>query len=351
MKTLNNIFSIKNNISMVNRNLKLDFIRGLAMILVLLHHCNFMFGKIILLFHMPLFFILSGYTTYSIGGKIHNQKFITFFKKKFKKLIIPYFLFEIIQAIVYVIYNILCGTFSSISFESIFISILTCVNMEKYTLYGRLWFLPCIFISYLIIYFVLKLFSNNKTRLFPLIFLFFLSYITSKILCIRLPFTIDISLMSSAFMLIGYMFGNVIKKNIESNNTINDLFLIMFFLIVFIVCIKFFNPKMLMYVNQYGNFIFSILCALAGSFVFIIICKYLYKLIIKINFLCNWIIWYSQNSLASFPVHLQILSVLLFFNNAFFSHFIILFSTTFFLNIVIVNIINNYFPFMIQKNK
>ena len=44
-----------------NRIKILDFYRGAAMLLVLLQHSGIYFGKLILAFHMPFFFLLSGY--------------------------------------------------------------------------------------------------------------------------------------------------------------------------------------------------------------------------------------------------------------------------------------------------
>ena len=44
-----------------NRLEYLDFLRGAAMLLVLLHHSNVPNGEWILSFHMPLLFALSGY--------------------------------------------------------------------------------------------------------------------------------------------------------------------------------------------------------------------------------------------------------------------------------------------------
>ena len=58
----------------MERNKQVDIIRGVAILLVVLEHAlgtsdNF-FAKIILSFHMPVFFILSGY------NKEKNQKTI-----------------------------------------------------------------------------------------------------------------------------------------------------------------------------------------------------------------------------------------------------------------------------------
>lgn len=43
------------------RNEEIELIRGAAMILVFIHHAGFPLGHYILGFHMPFFFLLSGY--------------------------------------------------------------------------------------------------------------------------------------------------------------------------------------------------------------------------------------------------------------------------------------------------
>ena len=65
-QVVKNIFSIHDN-SITKRDQLIDYLRGCAMILVLLHHSGFPLGSIILAFYMPLFFILSGYLEF-IGG-------------------------------------------------------------------------------------------------------------------------------------------------------------------------------------------------------------------------------------------------------------------------------------------
>jgi hypothetical protein len=50
-----------------------DFYRGLAVLLVLIQHAGIPYGKIILAFHMPLFFVLSGYMQYETGSCEKNM--------------------------------------------------------------------------------------------------------------------------------------------------------------------------------------------------------------------------------------------------------------------------------------
>lgn len=93
MKKLGNI---KNKIiSDDKRNKKIDMLRGIAVLAVLLGHAiqrglvvDYLenpFFKIIYSFHMPLFMVLSGYLLFKYSDRLN----LTFIKKRFLKLIIP----------------------------------------------------------------------------------------------------------------------------------------------------------------------------------------------------------------------------------------------------------------------
>lgn len=89
----------------MERNKQVDIIRGGAILLVVLEHAlgtsdNFL-AKIILSFHMPVFFILSGYLAHE---KIIGD-FGTVIKKKVKRLLIP----QITLAILSLLYNFFIG--------------------------------------------------------------------------------------------------------------------------------------------------------------------------------------------------------------------------------------------------
>lgn len=89
----------------MERNKQVDIIRGVAILLVVLEHAlgtsdNF-FAKIILSFHMPVFFILFGYLAHE---KITGN-FGAVIKKKIKRLLIP----QLTLAILSLLYNFFIG--------------------------------------------------------------------------------------------------------------------------------------------------------------------------------------------------------------------------------------------------
>ena len=83
-----------------NRETWIDMLRGIGALLVLLGHLVPETSKLkfyIYSFHMPMFFFISGY----LFKYKNNIKYLI--KDKFKKLIIPYFVFNVISLVITVI--------------------------------------------------------------------------------------------------------------------------------------------------------------------------------------------------------------------------------------------------------
>lgn len=77
------------------RDLTIDLIKGIGIILMVIRHARAPYSDIILLFHMAIFFIASGYL-YN-GSKIKDLKSLrTFIIKKIKGLWLPQFIFSTI---------------------------------------------------------------------------------------------------------------------------------------------------------------------------------------------------------------------------------------------------------------
>lgn len=105
-------------------------------------------------FHMPLFFFLTGMTF-----KFTDTK--TFFKKRAFSLLFPYFLFSFAYllkdiAAYFIIHD---GSIDFLIKE--FIGIFVYIQRSDYKVNG-LWFLPCLFLSETIFFFVIKLIKTKK---------------------------------------------------------------------------------------------------------------------------------------------------------------------------------------------
>lgn len=78
---------------MKERNIEIDIIKGVGIILVVLGHAKFKYSNFFYLFHMPIFFIVAGYCY----NKKYSEKLkgiVTLTKKRIKSLYAPYVLYN-----------------------------------------------------------------------------------------------------------------------------------------------------------------------------------------------------------------------------------------------------------------
>ena len=123
------------------------------------------------------------------------------------------------------------------------------------------------------------------------------------------------------------------------------------FAILFILCNKIGNPLCYMYINQYADFPLMVLCAISGTALIFIASKYL-LFICKIVFLGDVVFWYSINSLTVFPIHLtiKVLSIPI-LSKLGLNNWVSLLVIMFIFTIPLVNVVTNYFPFMLGSFK
>lgn len=135
------------------RTLWIDACRGIAIILVLLGHNNPPFVRAIYGFHMPLFFILSGYVYKDKHTNLSLKEEIISLLKGY---IIPYLIFGCINMILHIIHLKHEYPSAVISSEVIFTylqGILT-VNADKMPCCYPMWFLPAFAITMLAFYII-----------------------------------------------------------------------------------------------------------------------------------------------------------------------------------------------------
>lgn len=324
----------------------LDFFRGMGMLLVILQHSRVPYSDWILVFHMPLMFFLSGYTNFR---RDKNYRFGNYLLNRVRRLLIPYLCFEIANLLLWQIAMVVVKKEWQ-DLTDAFVSIATVISTDSYMgFYGRLWFLPCMFVSD-ILFESLKRIAHGKKSVLLLEAALMLAYswFTSHILPERLPFTIDTACMATVFLLMGYAMGEQISKILESDNTTRDIVGVAVALLIMYLCISSGRAWCHMHNNRYGNYLLSVVTALSGCVSFLIITKWLYRIANRINTGKQLILWLSHHSLETYACHMLIKSIFLFCWSGYdYSTWYLLFGIMLIVNIPLSNLIFIYFPFML----
>lgn len=252
-------------------------------------------------FHMPLFFILSGYTYRA--QKINND----FFVKKIKTIYVPFLLFALI----------FCrGEMSSWAFI-VYGSRNTLDIAGTYTV---LWFLPCFFASVILFSVCMNVIKGKKWLLLVgVVFLLmgavacdYMKGVQPMIAKYGYPLNFDMALVGAVFMVAGYCF----KQIIDWFKSKKQWLLIMTVIVMFAITsyTAFINlpeslnpvcPHVEMSVGAFGNWGLFFMNAMLMSFALIGLSVLIDKCVNKKKLL----LFIGQNSLTILCVHGTILLV------------------------------------------
>lgn len=193
------------------RILWIDISKGIGIILVLIGHVsqNQYINSFIYSFHMPLFFIISGY--------LYNDK-PKYIRKKIKSILIPYLFLAIISFIYWYFIERYLREQDIKPLNAFFNIWLAKGGDTNYVFNVALWFLPCLFVTELIFHFLIKRIKNTRV-LFLIIFLFsIIGYGYARFEFIRLPFGIDIAFIAIGFYFLGYLWRYNGEKFFKQSN-------------------------------------------------------------------------------------------------------------------------------------
>ena len=145
----------------MERNTRLDIVRGLLISLVVLGHCGCPLTHFIYLFHVAVFFMVSGFVYKSDYSNSYST-LILFFRKKIKRLWIPFFFFTTFFTLNWnflVKFNLYDSNVVSYSFlaKKIFLNLFLVGG--NVPMCGALWFVSSLFyisLIYVLIDFFLK---------------------------------------------------------------------------------------------------------------------------------------------------------------------------------------------------
>lgn len=217
-------------------------------------------SSLIFSFHMPAFFILSGYTFKM------KESFREFLWHKIKTLIFPYFFFCIIGGCIHLCYG-QYELFGSEMLRQLFITV-----QPDYLYCGAGWFLIALFLANIYMYLWVKYFEQFD-GFFKMVAVSGLFYIAQDILLFnsvmnieRLPFKADTALMACFFMIVGFYLH---KKSVIKKVQEHKLFFSMLLLLVFVPAVRL-NGWSNMANCAYNQGVFYLMGSISGTLLIII---------------------------------------------------------------------------------
>ncbi|MDN7061359.1 hypothetical protein FIV11_06450 [Lactiplantibacillus plantarum] len=185
-----------------NRIENIDVLRGVAIVLMVMGHVGFgyVFDKYIHVFHMPIWFFISGYFFKNI--RISFKQFIV---KKLRTLIFPYVVWGVIQ---YLFWLILVSHSDYDAFSA-WKNLFWINTNELMPIAGALWFLTALFFSEIMFQALFRVFKNFPERIL-FISVMGISIFGNAFISIfhsRLPWSIDVSFVATGFYYLGYLFS------------------------------------------------------------------------------------------------------------------------------------------------
>ena len=274
----------------------IDFARGFVVLLMVLGHVmpsgNAL--KIMFIFHMPFFFVMAGYV---LNAEKWSGNLWEFTKKLTKRLMLPYFLAELIWYPIWFIFSHrlgfmthLWGLSESEPFRAFFTIFLGAVNNNYESaakaplLLGPMWFFPCLFLAELVFLTLYKIFGHDFKKLSGALLIAAILGLISGRYC-PLPMSLDISLVVQVFI-----FAGVLMKRYRINLLACGISVILMF-IAFT-----FNPPIDMSFRMYYNPILFYSGGIAGTI-----------LVIKLSMICTE----RKNVIADFITYCGFQSVII----------------------------------------
>lgn len=253
----------------MERNKQVDIIRGGAILLVVLEHAlgtsdNFL-AKIILSFHMPVFFILSGYLAHE---KITGD-FGTVIKKKAKRLLIP----QITLAILSLLYNFFIG--------KLVLHTATAEELNIFYCFFRWWFLLVMAQVVIAWEVLIRICKNHLIEAEGILLGICLIYTFVVPQGVSGPLYIAVTPVAFGYYLAGNLMhkaGTILKdKQIGEKITRKGNIVLLLVGCALITVLSLYNKPVLMYENSYGNVPISLVTAFLGYYILSDVAKLMHE--------------------------------------------------------------------------
>ncbi len=241
----------------------IDQLRGLSIFLVVYGHNFPIFEKYIYTFHVPLFFIISGF----FHPRTQDSNSL---KKRFKNIIIPYFLWSLMLFLFWFFLGRFYGesTKYSLSVLKNFIGIFYAQGGREYMDWGiPMWFLPSVFLTFFIFYYTRKI-KQIFLQILAISVLITIGFFLPFMFKTHFLWSFDVALAALVF----YSFGFFFKSFFINLNKKHSLFLIIAFGVIHFTFFTL-NSKVDMYRSIYGNELLFVINGISGSVFYLLFLK------------------------------------------------------------------------------
>lgn len=339
----------------------LDIARAISIILVVLGHSSTSKYLVtyIYSFHLPLFFVISGY--------LFTQKemsCLNYMKNRAKTILVPYFVFSFLTYFIYIAIYAVSSNKTKYPY-SIVLKQLAGIFYSNGTIWMdfnyTIWFLTCMFIVQLMFFLIMKYIKNNFQLVGILVASSIVGYLGSVFMPVRLPWSIDVAFTAIVFYGAGYLLRNNIHK-VKNILNIDELSIKSCLIIITICCginIYFgnLNGRIDMNNNYYNHYIYFYIASFAGIFGYLMI-----SYVVREVQWSKLLLYIGRNTLTIFALHpIAFLAMNLILKYVLNDDLIIcrkslsisfLYTTFAIMSLSpIIYLINNYFPYIIGKEK
>ena len=239
-------------------------------------------------FHMPLFFLLSGLL---IKDNTMSMPFGDYIKKQANTLLVPFFFFGLLTYLAWVLVLRHHGVDSEYGVHPLkpLFGMFYGTGINYFFQHNvPLWFFCGLFTTKILFYFIYKI-KKTFIYIIALIFSCCLGLIFRQFLPMRLPWSIDVALISVIYCAIGYW---IKKRELLTKTPFVYLFSVCLFL--HLICL-YFNGRIDMMTGRYNNIVLFYLGGVSGSLFWISIAQKIPKM--------KLISLVGQNSLFIFVLH------------------------------------------------
>ncbi len=342
MAEINNVIVQKQRIHYI------DLTKGIAIILIIFAHCLEYYGRqlgidlfvlpFIYSFHVPLFFIASGFL-FSLGKE---KNFLDFLIKRIRTILFPYALFSFLNIVSDMMKLYLFHTENDINIKR------DIVDSIVQNHYNALWFLCVLFVVQVLAFFIVKM--TTKMIIASLVLFAILAVVYQLLIHAKLPWCVDTVPYVMPFFIGGYL----LKKHDLCQSVLRMKYLPLYSILgIASVCLnlKFGHLNCVnIFGTEYGNLLFFYLAAFNNCFAVMTLAKRIDSLS-AVNYL-------GKYSLVYYGIHMLLLHLIIHFAEDYYSqttvnYFVYCTVTTVLIVLVLtpVNVILNKTPlrFLIGK--